>query len=254
MTEAALTLDPNRRPAVMVDELHVVYRAYGSGKVARNTQGGLLSRTRRGVREVHALKGVSFIAYENESIGVIGPNGSGKSTLMRAITGLTPPESGAVYASARPNLRGFGAALIPNLSGERNIVLGGLAMGFSSKEIGEMRDDIVAFSELEEFIDLPMKTYSSGMQARLKFAIAAARHHEILIVDEALAVGDRRFRQRSEARIREIRDQAGTIFLVSHSMKSIRDTCERVLWLNKGVLMMDGPSDEVVSAYEESKR
>ena len=254
MTEAALTIEPDRRPAVIVDQLHVKYRAYGSGKVAKNAKAGLLARTRRGIREVHALKGVSFVAYENESIGVIGSNGSGKSTLMRAITGLTPPEAGAVYASARPNMLGVGAALIPNLSGERNIVLGGLAMGFTAKDISEMRDDIVAFAELEEFIDLPMKTYSSGMQARLKFAIAAARQHEILIVDEALAVGDRRFRQRSEARIREIRDQAGTIFLVSHSMKSIRDTCQRALWLNKGVLMMDGPSEEVVSAYEQSRR
>ncbi|MFT3859842.1 ABC transporter ATP-binding protein [Micropruina sp.] len=254
MTDVPLVVDPGRSPTVIVDELHVVYRAYGSGKVARNTQGGLLARTRRGVREVHALKGLSFVAYENESIGVIGSNGSGKSTLMRAITGLTPPESGAVYASARPNLLGVGAALIPNLSGERNIVLGGLAMGFSTKEVAEMRDDIVAFSELQDFIDLPMKTYSSGMQARLKFAIAAARQHEILIVDEALSVGDRRFRQRSEARIRQIRDEAGTIFLVSHSMKSIRDTCERVLWINKGELMMDGPCEDVVTAYEKSQR
>ena len=133
-------------------------------------------------------------------------------------------------------------------------MLGGLAMGFSSKEIGEMRDDIVAFSELEEFIDLPMKTYSSGMQARLKFSIAAARDHDILIIDEALSVGDRGFQQRSEARIREIAKDAGTIFLVSHSMKSIRDTCERALWLTEGELMMDGPTEEVVSAYEQSRR
>jgi len=253
VTDATIGLDPDRRPSVIVDQLHVKYRVYGSGKVARNTKAGLLQRTRRGIREVHALKGVSFAAYEKESIGVIGSNGSGKSTLMRAITGLTPPESGAVYAAARPNMLGVGAALIPNLSGERNIVLGGLAMGFNAKEIAEMRDGIVSFAELEESIDLPMKTYSSGMQARLKFAIAAARAHEILIVDEALAVGDRRFRQRSEARIRQIRDDAGTIFLVSHSMKSIRDTCERTLWLNRGVLMMDGPTEEVVTAYEQSR-
>lgn len=252
MTE--LIIDPDRTPTVVVDQLHVKYRAYGSGKVAKGGQGGLLSRARRGIREVHALKGVSFVAYANESIGVIGSNGSGKSTLMRAITGLTPPESGAVFASARPNMLGVGAALIPNLSGERNIILGGLAMGFSPKEIAGMRDQIVSFAELEESIDLPMKTYSSGMQARLKFAIAAAREHEILIVDEALAVGDRRFRQRSEARIRQIRDDAGTIFLVSHSMKSIRDTCERAIWLNKGDLMMDGPCEDVVTAYEQSRR
>jgi teichoic acid transport system ATP-binding protein len=99
-----------------------------------------------------------------------------------------------------------------------------------------------------------MRTYSSGMQARLKFSIAAARSHDILIIDEALAVGDRAFRKRSEARIREIRDEAGTIFLVSHSMGSIRDTCERTIWINKGVLMMDGPTDEVVKAYEASKK
>ncbi len=254
MTDGPLVLGADRKPAVVVDELHVKYRVYGSGRVAKQGQGGLLAKGGRGLREVHALKGVSFVAYQNESIGVIGSNGSGKSTLMRAITGLTPPESGAVYASARPNMLGVGAALIPNLSGERNIVLGSLAMGFSPKEIAEMRDGIVAFAELEKSIDLPMKTYSSGMQARLKFAIAAAREHEILIVDEALAVGDRRFRQRSEARIREIRDAAGTIFLVSHSMKSIRDTCERAIWLNEGTLMMDGPCDDVVVAYEESRR
>jgi teichoic acid transport system ATP-binding protein len=103
-------------------------------------------------------------------------------------------------------------------------------------------------------MDLPMRTYSSGMQARLKFAIAAAKQHEILIVDEALAVGDQRFRQRSEARIREIRENAGTVFLVSHSMKSIMDTCSRVIWINKGVLEMDGDPKEVVTAYKESRK
>ena len=139
---------------------------------------------------------------------------------------------------------------MPDLSGERNIVLGGLALGFPKKEIAAMRDEIVEFAELQEFIDLPMRTYSSGMQARLKFAIAASKQHEILIVDEALSVGDRRFRKRSEARIREIRDNAGTIFLVSHSQQSIRDTCSRTIWLNKGELMMDGPTEEVMAAYE----
>jgi teichoic acid transport system ATP-binding protein len=208
----------------------------------------------RGVRTVHALKGVSFVAYENESIGVIGANGSGKSTLMRALTGLTPPAAGAVYARSRPNLLGVGAALLPNLSGSRNIVLGGLAMGFTKAEVLEMREEIGEFAELGDSLDLPMRTYSSGMQARLKFSIAAARSHDILIIDEALAVGDRAFRKRSEARIREIRDEAGTIFLVSHSMGSIRDTCERTIWINKGVLMMDGPTDEVVKAYEASKK
>ncbi|MGC4154328.1 MAG: ABC transporter ATP-binding protein [Propionicimonas sp.] len=245
----------NRRPVVIVDDLHVKYRVWASGKAVRSgTKSSLLRSAKRGVRVVHALKGVSFVAYENESIGVIGSNGSGKSTLMRAITGLTPPESGAVYASSRPNMLGVGAALIPDLSGERNIRLGGLAMGIDRKDIEDMRDEIVEFAELQEFIDLPMRTYSSGMQARLKFSIATVRQHEILIVDEALAVGDRRFRKRSEDRIRSIRDNAGTVFLVSHSMGSIRDTCDRVIWLNKGELMMDGATDEVVDAYEASRK
>ncbi len=239
-----------RTPVVIVDGVHVKYQVFASGKAVGSSK---LGRTTRGVRTVHALKGVSFVAFENESIGVIGANGSGKSTLMRTMVGLTPPAAGAVYASSRPNLLGVGAALLPDLSGDRNIVLGGLALGFERSEIERLRDDIVAFAELEEFIDLPMRTYSSGMQARLKFAIAAAKQHEILIVDEALSVGDKRFRARSEGRIREIRDNAGTVFLVSHSMTSIRDTCDRVIWLHKGELVMDGPTADVVNAYEASR-
>ena len=243
-----------RRPVVFVEDLHVRYKVYSSGKSAGSAGGRRLMTKTRGLREVHAVKGVSFTAYENESIGIIGSNGSGKSTLMRSIVGLTPPASGAVYATSRPNMLGVGAALIPDLSGDKNITLGGLALGYNRKEIEAMRRDIIEFAELEEFIDLPMRTYSSGMSARLKFAIAASKQHEILIVDEALAVGDARFRKRSEARIREIREEAGTVFLVSHSMKSILDTCNRVLWINKGVLEMDGDAEEVVKAYRESKK
>ncbi|MBN9106957.1 MAG: ABC transporter ATP-binding protein [Propionibacteriaceae bacterium] len=240
------------QPVVVVDDVHVEYKVYASGRAVNPNARGL-RRAARSMRVVHALKGVSFMAYRNESIGVIGSNGSGKSTLMRAMVGLTPPSAGAIYASSRPNLLGVGAALIPDLSGERNIVLGGLALGFAKSEITALRDQIVEFSELQEFIDLPMRTYSSGMQARLKFAIAASQQHDILIVDEALSVGDKRFQKRSEGRIREIRDNAGTVFLVSHSMTSIRDTCDRVIWLNKGELVMDGPTDDVVTAYEASR-
>lgn len=245
---------PPGRPVVVVDNLHVKYRVWASGRAAGGVGAGLVNRTPRGIREVHALRGVSFVAHENESIGVIGHNGCGKSTLMRAIVGLTPPASGAVWATTRPNMLGVGAALLPELSGERNIVLGGLALGFSKKEIAELRDQIVDFAELQDFIELPMRTYSSGMQARLKFAIAASKQHDILIIDEALSVGDRRFRQRSEARIRDMRDEAGTIFLVSHSMQSIRDTCSRVIWMTKGEVVMDGDTDKVVAAYEEAQR
>jgi teichoic acid transport system ATP-binding protein len=168
---------------------------------------------------------------------------------MRAIAGLTPIQGGAVYASAKPALLGVGAVLFPNLSGEKNILLGGLAMGFGRKDMLDNTEAITKFAGLEEFIDLPMRTYSSGMSARLRFAIAASRDHDILIIDEALAVGDQEFRNRSEARMREMRDSAGTVFLVSHSMKSILDTCTRVIWIEKGELIMDGDPLEVINAY-----
>lgn len=244
-----------RQPVVVVDDLHVTYKVFSSGKKAGKAGlRRLMSTPVRGLRSVEALRGVSFTAYENESIGIIGPNGSGKSTLMRAIVGLTPPSQGAVYASSRPNLLGVGAALMPDLSGDKNITLGGLALGFSRKEIEALRQDIIAFAELEDFIDLPMRTYSSGMSARLKFAIAAAKQHDILIVDEALAVGDARFHRRSEAKIREIRENAGTVFHVSHSMKSIKQTCNRALWINQGKLEMDGDPMDVISAYREWRK
>lgn len=244
-----------RQPVAVVDDLHVTYKVFSSGKKAGKAGlRRLMSTQVRGMRSVEALRGVSFTAYENESIGIIGPNGSGKSTLMRAIVGLTPPSHGGVYASSRPNMLGVGAALMPDLSGDKNITLGGLALGFSRDEIERLRQDIIAFAELEDFIDLPMRTYSSGMSARLKFAIAASKQHDILIVDEALAVGDARFHRRSEAKIREIRENAGTVFHVSHSMKSIKDTCNRALWINKGKLEMDGEPAEVIDAYREWRK
>jgi teichoic acid transport system ATP-binding protein len=254
-TPATAASPDGRRPVVIVDDVHVKYKVFSTGKrpTAADRRNLRLRGRGKQMRTVHALKGVSFTAYENDSIGVIGTNGSGKSTLMRAIVGLTPTSDGAIYAQSRPSLLGVGAALMKDLSGDRNIVLGCLAMGFTMDEIEEHYDDIVSFAGLEKFVDLPMRAYSSGMTARLKFAIASVKTHEILIVDEALAVGDRTFRQRSEARIREIRDNAGTVFLVSHSMKSIRDTCSRVIWLDQGTLVMDGDPDEVIKAYQQAQ-
>lgn len=247
-----MAVQTDHKPVVVVDGVHVEYKVLATGKRAGANEARKLFDRSRKLHSVHALKGVTFTAYQNDSIGVIGANGSGKSTLMRAIVGLTPLSQGAIYASSRPSMLGVGAALLKDLSGERNVYLGGLALGFSRQEIEAKFDDIVDFAGLREFIELPMRTYSSGMTARLKFAIATVRDHEILIVDEALAVGDKNFRNRSEARIREIRDNAGTVFLVSHSMQSISDTCNRVIWLNKGVLEMDGDPEEVIAAYESS--
>ena len=153
----------------------------------------------RGVREVHAVKGVSFTAYRGEAIGLIGSNGSGKSTLLRAIAGLLPAESGKVYTDGQPSLLGVNAALMNDLTGERNVVLGGLAMGMSPRAgQASATRSIVDFSGINEkgdFITLPMRTYSSGMAARLRFSIAAAKDHDVLLIDEALATGDAKFQQ-----------------------------------------------------------
>jgi teichoic acid transport system ATP-binding protein len=239
-----------RKPVVIVDGVHVIYKVYASGKrVARGqAKKGIFSKPSN-LREVHAVKGVSFTIYEGESVGIIGSNGSGKSTLLRAIAGLTPVDGGDIYAFARPTLLGVGGAFLPNISGERNILLGGMAMGESRKDMEQAVDEVAKFAGLEEFIDLPMRTYSSGMAARLKFAIAAHRDHDILIVDEALSVGDKQFQIRSEARMRQLRGNAGTVFLVSHAMESILETCNRVIWLEKGEVRMDGDPKKVVNAY-----
>ncbi|WP_406864069.1 ABC transporter ATP-binding protein [Streptomyces sp. HUAS MG47] len=248
-----------RVPTVIADDVHIVYRVNGgaggkgSATAALSRIVGRGKREERGVRKVHAVRGVSFTAYRGEAIGLIGTNGSGKSTLLRAIAGLLPTESGKVYTDGQPSLLGVNAALMNDLTGERNVILGGLAMGMSKEEIRSRYQGIVDFSGINEkgdFITLPMRTYSSGMGARLRFSIAAAKNHDVLMIDEALATGDNKFRIRSEERIRELRKEAGTVFLVSHSNKSIRDTCTRVLWLEKGELLMDGPVDEVLKAYE----
>jgi teichoic acid transport system ATP-binding protein len=257
---AAVASDTGRVPTVVVDDVHVVYRVHkgatgGASPVAALKR--IVNRTNApNITEVHAVKGVSFTAYQGEAIGLIGSNGSGTSTLLRAIAGLLPVNKGAVYTLGQPSLLGVNAALLNDLSGERNVVLGCLAMGMQPEEVKRLAPEIIEFSGINErgdFASLPMRTYSSGMGARLRFAIAAAKKHDVLLIDEALATGDRKFRRRSEQRVRELRESAGTVFLVSHSLSSIVDTCERTIWLESGVLKMDGPTDEVIAAYESQQ-
>jgi teichoic acid transport system ATP-binding protein len=248
---------PDAKPTVIVDDLHITYRVFATGKTAgdRDKERRLLKRSpsMRRAREVHALRGVSFTAYEGDAIGVVGANGSGKSTLLKAIAGLTPPSGGAVYSESSPTLLGVNAAIINDLPGERNVILGGLALGMTLDEIRAKYQSIVDFAGIEpQFLDLPMRTYSSGMSARLRFAIAASVNHSVLLVDEALSVGDKAFQKRSEARIRELRTQAGTVFLVSHGLPAIQKTCNRAIWIDKGKLRMDGDTEEVIEAYSES--
>ena len=255
---ATSTAAGERVPTVIVENVHIVYRVYTSGNRGTSPVSALkrmVTGTRApGLREVHAVRGVNFIAYRGEAIGLIGSNGSGKSTLLRAIAGLLPTEKGSVYTYGQPSLLGVNAALLNDLSGERNAVLGCLAMGMNKTEAKRVAPEIIDFSGINErgdFASLPMLTYSSGMQARLRFAIAAAKRHDVLLIDEALATGDARFRRRSEERVRELREEAGTVFLVSHSLDTVRDTCERTIWLESGVIRADGPTEAVVDEYLE---
>jgi teichoic acid transport system ATP-binding protein len=241
-------------PTVICDDVHVVYRVVGrKGRPAPDTP-VRRGRGRSGgaqAKKVHAVRGVSLVAREGDAIALIGRNGSGKSTLLRAISGLLPAERGHVFTAGRPTLLGVNAALIKDLPGEDNILLGCMAMGMTREEAQAQRDWIVEFADLGDFITLPMRAYSSGMAARLRFAIAASKSHEILMIDEALATGDAEFRRRSEKRIMQLREEAGTVFLVSHSLGVVRMTCNRAIWLEKGKVVMDGEANEVVDAYED---
>src|SRR5277367_2537695 len=222
-------------PTVVVDNLHVVYRVYGAGGnkgTAATSLMRLVKRERRGsIREVHAIRGISFVVSHGDVIGIIGRNGSGKSTLLRAIAGLLPAEQGAVYTSGE-------AAL-----------LGCLAMGMPPAEVKAMYPQIVEFSGVGNFIDLPMRAYSTGMAQRLRFAIASAKSHEILMIDEALATGDAAFRTKSHNRIKELRDEAGTVFLVAHNLGEIEQSCNRVIWMEAGQILRD--SDDVPGVIDE---
>ena len=241
------------KQTVVVDDVHLTYRIIG-----KRQKGGTPAALRRlvlreaapGQRSVYAVRGVSFTAYRGEAIGLIGPNGSGKSTLLRAIAGLMAPSHGAVWTAGQASLLGVSAAMMGALSGDQNIVLGCLAIGMTPAEIAAEYDAICEFAGIGESVHLPMNTYSSGMGARLRFAIAAARAPDILLIDEALATGDARFRRRSEQRILELREEAGTVFLVSHGLRIIRETCTRAIWLENGKIVMDGDANAVVDAYE----
>nr|WP_312875854.1 ABC transporter ATP-binding protein [Arthrobacter terrae] len=226
--------------------------------VQTNTRGHLWLSRRRSPRSnlvtVKALNELSLVVGRGESLGVIGRNGSGKSTLMKLVSGQIRPSSGAVYASSTPIMLGVNAALVPDLSGDQNVVLGCLAMGLSRDEIDHSFDTIVELSGLEKSIHLPMKSYSSGMSSRLRFAIAASVDPEILLVDEALNTGDAQFADRSKRRMDELREKAGCVLLVSHSVETITEMCTRAIWLDKGDLIMDGPPQKVTKAYRDFTR
>ncbi len=244
-------------PMVIVDDLHVVYRVYGAGGDKGTAATALMRMIRKqrrpSIREVHAIRGMSFVAYKGDVVGVVGRNGSGKSTLLRAVAGLLPAEQGAVYSDGHAALLGVNAALLDDLTGDRNVVLGCLAMGMTPQEVKEKHDGIVEFSGVGDFINLPMRAYSTGMGSRLRFAIASSKSHDVLLIDEALATGDAEFRRKSHQRIDELRKEAGTVFIVAHNLNEIYDTCNRIIWLEKGRIVRAGSDvPGILDAYLEA--
>ena len=204
-------------------------------------------------REFEALNHVSFDVRRGEVLGLIGHNGAGKSTLLKIISGILKPTEGAVTvrSSVVPMLE-LGSGFDFDMTGRENIFLNGAIMGYTEEFLQSRYDDIVAFSELQEFIDMPLRNYSSGMVARLAFAIAALVDPEILIVDEVLAVGDAAFQDKSKRRMLELMSGGTTVLFVSHSLDQIRDLCDRVVWLERGQIVAIGEAKEVCDQYEQS--
>ena len=233
-------------PLLVVDDVHVDYKTR-----VDSTSPSKRPWNRGRMEIISAVRGVSFAVTEGESLAILGRNGCGKSTLLSAMAGLLTPTKGAVWAECDPVLLGVKAALEQKLSGARNIFLGGLAGGMRKAEVRERFDEIVDFAGLRDAIHRPMSTYSSGMKARLTFAVATSISPRILFIDEALATGDEDFRLRAEERVRNLRSEAGCVILVSHSVQTIRETCDRAIWMDQGKLLADGPADDVVTDYVE---
>lgn len=247
-------LDIEGHPCVVVDRVEMRFQVPSTeSPTTESPKRGMIRRLNRkpNMVTVRALNELSLVVERGESVGIVGRNGSGKSTLMKLISGQLKATGGSILASSTPVMLGVNAALVPDLSGDQNIVLGCLAMGLKRSEIDSRFDQILELSGLEKSIHLPMKSYSSGMASRLRFAIAASFDPEILLVDEALNTGDAQFSDRSKKRMAELRAQAGCVFLVSHSLSTITDMCTRVIWLDKGDLLMDGDPKEAVKAYKE---
>ncbi len=237
-------------PAVRVEHLSVTYRTTVEKRPTLKRTLVRLGRRRRRVREIRAIRDVSFEVPHGAVLGVVGLNGAGKSTLMRTIAGILPPTQGRVEVHGRVStLLALGVGFNKRLTGRENVILGGLAAGLTREQLEARYDEIAEFAELGDFMDMPMRTYSSGMYGRLAFSVAVHMEPDILLIDEALSVGDARFRRKSFAKMRELCAQARTILIVSHALQSIRDLCSDVIWMDKGKIAMWDTADAVIDAY-----
>ena len=236
--------------AVSVKDLGLTYTTSIDKKPTLKARLRTLGRGKKHTRVVKALSGVNIDVHYGAVLGVIGSNGAGKSSLMRVISGIVPPTEGRVevYGSVS-TLLALGVGFNPAMTGRDNVYLGGLAAGMSRDDIDKNFDAIADFSELGEAIDAPMRTYSSGMYARLAFSVAAVVEPDILIIDEALSTVEAKFKEKSLNRIKELRSSDRALILVSHALATIEDVCNEVVWLNKGTLMARGNPSEVIAQY-----
>jgi ABC-type polysaccharide/polyol phosphate transport system ATPase subunit len=238
--------------AVSISNLGLEYRTSISKRPTFKSRLKNIGRGKKHTRIVNAINNINLDVHYGSVLGVIGSNGAGKSSLMRVISGIIPPTQGKIEVHGSVStLLALGVGFNPSMTGRSNVYLGGLAAGMSRAEIDSRFDAIADFAELGDAIDSPMRTYSSGMYARLAFSVAATVEPDILIIDEALSTGDARFKEKSLNRIKELRSADRALILVSHALATIEEICNEVLWLDKGKIMMRGAPSDVVTAYKE---
>jgi ABC-type polysaccharide/polyol phosphate transport system ATPase subunit len=248
--DAAAPVNGRSPVAIDVEDVSITYRTSLEKKPTFKSTVVRLGRRERTVREIEAVKNVTLQVPRGSTVGIMGANGAGKSTLVRAMAGILPPTSGRVEVNGRVStLLALGVGFDRDLTGRQNVRLGGLASGLTREQLEEKYDEIVEFAELEEFMDMPMRMYSSGMYGRLGFSVAVTMEPDILLIDEALSVGDARFRKKSAQRMKDLCGGGRTIVLVSHALGTIRDLCDNAIWMHKGELQKQGEPDEVIDAY-----
>ncbi len=235
--------------AIEVKNLHIKYRGLKKMSIKQSIAKFKFNR----VEVFEALKGISFNVEKGKIVGIIGKNGSGKSTLLRAVAGIFAPDEGKIDLKGNSvSLMSIGAGFQNKLTGFENIILSGLLLGFSEEEIRKRIPEIIEFSELGDFIYKPVRTYSSGMYSKLAFSITAILETDIMLIDEVLSVGDIHFKEKSGKKMQEIiKDENKTVLIVSHSMSTIKDLCDEVIWINDGLLMERGDTKTVTKHYEE---
>lgn len=235
--------------AIEVKDLKITYKCVKSLSMRKS-----LFHLRKSKLEVYeALRGISFEVKRGEIMGIVGKNGSGKSTLLRAIAGIFSADSGSIeLESDSVSLLSIGVGFQKKLSGRENIILSGMLLGFSEQEVRDKMDEIIEFANLGKFIDMPVKTYSSGMYSKLAFSITAVLETDIMLIDEVLSVGDAKFKKKSYKKMQElIMDENRTVVIVSHSTETLEKLCTSLLWLHEGEIKMQGDTKTVLDAYNE---